>query len=46
MEQILHQGLLQGWGPVGAEISVQNVSAEVGWFFEGDRGGFGKEVLG
>ena len=31
---------------VGAETSVHNVLVEVGWFFESDKGWFGKEVLG
>ena len=36
------------WGgrSVGAETSVHNELVEVGGFFESDRGGVGKEVLG
>ena len=46
MGQILQQGLLQGREPVGVETCVHNELVEVGGFFEGERGGFGKEVLG
>ena len=45
MGQILHWGLLQGREPMGAETSVNNELAEVGGFSEGDKRGFGKEVL-
>ena len=46
MGQVLHWGLLQRREPVGAETRIDNELAEVGWFLEGDRGGFGKKVLG
>ena len=46
MGQVLYRGLLQGQEPVGAETRVNNELEEVGEFSEGDRGGFGKEVLG
>ena len=46
MGQILHWGLLQDWEPVGVETYVHSELAEVGRFFEGNRGRFGKEVLG
>ena len=45
MGQILHQGLLQGQEPVGAETCINNELLEVGGFSEGDRRGFGKKVL-
>ena len=31
---------------MGAEAGVHHKLAEVGWFAESDRGGFGEEVLG
>ena len=31
---------------MGAEAGVHHQLAEVGWFSESDRGGFGEEVLG
>ena len=46
MGQVLHQGLLQGREPVGVETHVDNEWAEIRWFLEGDRRGFGKKVLG
>ena len=46
MGQVLHWGLLLGQEPVGVETSVHNRLVEVGGFFEDDKGGFGKEVLG
>ena len=46
MGQVLHQGLLQGWELVGAETCIDNELVGVGRFLEGDRGGFGKKVLG
>ena len=39
MGQILHQGLLQGWEPVGAETHVDNELAKVRGFSEGNRRG-------
>ena len=37
MGQVLHQGLLQGWVPVGTEKCIDNVLAQVGRFSGGDR---------
>ena len=42
MGQVLHWGLSLGWELVGVETSINK---KVGWFSEGDRGGFGKDVL-
>ena len=39
-------GAGRGGRSMGVETSVHNVFAEVGGFFESDRGGFGKEILG
>ena len=44
--QVIHQGLLQGWEPVGVETHVYNELAKLRGFSEGDRRGFGKKVLG
>ena len=45
MGQVLRQGLMQGWEPVEAEAHINNELA--GWgFSEGERGQFGKQVLG
>ena len=41
MGQVLHQGLLQGWEPVGAETSVHNDLVEVGGFLKVIVEGFG-----
>ena len=46
MGHVLHRGLLQGWEPVWVGTCVKNELVEVGEFSEGDRWGFGKEVLG
>ena len=46
MGQVLQWGLLQSREPVGAETHIDNELEEVGGFLEGDRGGFGKKVLG
>ena len=46
MVQVLHQGLLQGWEPVGVETRVVNELMEVRGFSEGDSQRFGKKVLG
>ena len=35
-----------GGGIMGAEAGVHHKLAEVGWFAENNRGGFGEEVLG
>ena len=48
----LTPGSVAGSGPsgggrtMGAEAGVHHKLAEVGWFVESDRGGFGEEVLG
>ena len=39
-------GAFGGGSSVGAETHVNNELAEVRGFSEGDRGGFGKKVLG
>ena len=52
MGQVLHRGLLQALEPVEVAglwvrrlVSTMKL-AEVGWFAERDRMGFGEEVLG
>ena len=42
----LKTGSIARLGACGVEIRIDNELAEVGRFSEGDRGGFGKKVLG
>ena len=39
-------GACGGGSSVGAKTRIDNELAEVGWLSEGDRGGFGKKILG
>ena len=45
-ETSLTSGSIVGSGAFGAEICVNNELAEIEGFLEGDRGEFGKKVLG